>query len=69
MPAPLTDRSAARWLARAALVALVTSCAPARVVVRGQELPVAEAEGLVRVDLSAERAALERLPPAKPNWS
>ncbi|MBK9515771.1 MAG: penicillin-binding protein activator [Anaeromyxobacter sp.] len=65
MPAPLTDRSAARWLARAALVALVTSCAPARVVVRGQELPVAEAEGLVRVDLSAERAALDGLPPAE----
>ncbi len=51
-------------LAAAALAALA-ACAPQRVVVRGQALPVQEAEGLVRADLAAERADLDRLPPAE----
>jgi ABC-type branched-subunit amino acid transport system substrate-binding protein len=35
------------------------------VVVRGKEVPVQEAEGLVRADLDAERAAMAGLPPAE----
>lgn len=58
-------RRVAGLLARALLVLVVTACAPATVVVRGQELPVAEADGLVRADLAAERAALAALPPAE----
>jgi ABC-type branched-subunit amino acid transport system substrate-binding protein len=60
MPAQTSRRSAA---AVAALLALA-ACAPQRVVVRGQELPVQEAEALVRADLAAERAQLAGLPPA-----
>jgi ABC-type branched-subunit amino acid transport system substrate-binding protein len=43
----------------------LAACAPQKVVVRGQELPVAQAEVLVRDELAAERAAAARLPPAE----
>jgi ABC-type branched-subunit amino acid transport system substrate-binding protein len=43
----------------------LAACAPARVVVRGQELPVAQAELLVHDELAAERSAAARLPPAE----
>lgn len=61
----MRSRSSPR--AAALLVALLSglaACAPQRVVVRGQELPVREAEGLVRTELDAERAAAAALPPA-----
>ena len=43
----------------------LAACAPQKVVVRGQELPVDQAEVLVRDELAAERAAAARLPPAE----
>ena len=43
----------------------LAACAPQRVVVRGQELPVAQADTLVRDELTAERTAAARLPPAE----
>jgi ABC-type branched-subunit amino acid transport system substrate-binding protein len=52
-------------LAPLALALALAACAPARVVVRGQELPVEEAEVLVHDELAAERAATARLPPAE----
>ncbi len=48
-----------------ALALPLAACAPARVLVRGQELPVAQAEVLVHDELAAERAAAVRLPPAE----
>ncbi len=54
-----------RRLAPAVLaLSLAAACAPQKVVVRGQELPVREAEPVVRADLDAERAAVAGLPPA-----
>ncbi len=43
----------------------LAACAPQRVLVRGQELPVDQAELLVRDELAAERAAAARRPPAE----
>jgi ABC-type branched-subunit amino acid transport system substrate-binding protein len=43
----------------------LVACAPARVVVRGQEMPVAQAEVLVHDELAAERQAAAKLPPAQ----
>ncbi len=43
----------------------LAACAPQRVVVRGQAVPVEQAEVLVRDELAAERAAAARLPPAE----
>jgi ABC-type branched-subunit amino acid transport system substrate-binding protein len=51
-------------LAPAVLLLALSACAPQRVVVRGQELPIQDAEALVRSDLAAERAAAAGLPPA-----
>ncbi len=48
-----------------ALAASLSACAPGTVVVRGQELPIAEADRLVRGELAAEQAAAMRLPPAE----
>jgi ABC-type branched-subunit amino acid transport system substrate-binding protein len=42
----------------------LAGCAPQRVVVRGQEVPVAQAEAMVGAELASERAAAARLPPA-----
>jgi ABC-type branched-subunit amino acid transport system substrate-binding protein len=43
----------------------LAACAPAKVVVRGQELPVEQADRLVRDELAEERAAAAKLPPAE----
>jgi ABC-type branched-subunit amino acid transport system substrate-binding protein len=48
-----------------ALAASLSACAPGTVVVRGQELPVAEADKLVRGELAVEQAAAMKLPPAE----
>ena len=50
--------------AAAVLLLALAACAPQRVVVRGQEMPVQDAEALVRAELAAERAAVATLPPA-----
>ncbi len=52
-------------LAPLALAASLSACAPGTVVVRGQELPIAEADKLVRGELAAEQAAAMRLPSAE----
>jgi ABC-type branched-subunit amino acid transport system substrate-binding protein len=48
-----------------ALAAALAACAPTRVVVQGQALPVEQADRLVRGELAAEQAAAMRLPPAE----
>lgn len=57
--------TARRRLAAAAVLLTLAACAPQRVLVRGQEVPVREAEPMVRADLAAERAAIARLPAAE----
>ncbi len=59
-PAPL-----ARLALLLALAGGLSACAPGTVVVRGQELPVAQADRLVRDELALERAAALKLPPAE----
>ena len=51
--------------AAAAVLLALAACAPQKVVVRGQEVPVQEAEPVVRADLAAERSAIAGLPPAE----
>jgi len=46
------------------LLLALAACAEGRVVVRGQEMPVSQAEGTVAADLATERAAIARLSPA-----
>lgn len=48
-----------------ALAGGLAACAPTRVVVRGQELPVEQAEVLVRDELAAGRADAMKRPPAE----
>ena len=46
------------------LLLALAACAEGRVVVRGQEVPISQAEAPVAADLAAERAAMARLSPA-----
>jgi ABC-type branched-subunit amino acid transport system substrate-binding protein len=61
---PSAPFGTAARLGSALLLVALAACAPQRVVVRGQEVTVKEAEPVVRHDLTAERAALAGLPPA-----